>query len=103
MRKYQDTLDIIFNGVGGRNGVVRAASKNGVGAIKTVKASLISILIALALSACSSQWDKQAILRSWNTEGVKNIRSVDWTVFQQALHPRYVKEAALAQENTYWD
>ena len=71
--------------------------------MKTVKASLLLILIAVVLSACSSQWDKQAFDRSWNIEGVKNIRSIDWTVFQQALQRRYVNEAKSAQDNSNWD
>ena len=68
-----------------------------------MKTPFVSLIIAVALCACSSQWDKQAIVRSWNTEGVKNIRSTDWTVFQQALHRRYVNEAELARKNADWD
>ncbi len=72
-----------------------------------LRAVIVATGMALLLSACTGNGEGEPGTRYTSVEGVKSIRSIDWTIFQQALHMRYGEKAeagnASGEQNFFID
>jgi len=62
-----------------------------------LRAAVVATGMALLLGACAGgSENSEPRTRYTSAERVKSIRSIDWTIFQQALHMRYGEKAEAA-------